>query len=63
MAEDMVSRSRISPIRITSGPGAARSSGGLQRLGVAADLALVDHRLLVAKQVFDRVFDGQDVAR
>mmetsp|Transcript_11755 Transcript_11755/g.27414 ORF Transcript_11755/g.27414 Transcript_11755/m.27414 type:complete len:255 (-) Transcript_11755:716-1480(-) len=35
----------------------------LQRGGVAPDLALVDDRALVAEQVFDRVFDGEDVAR
>jgi hypothetical protein len=31
--------------------------------GVGADLALVDDRHLVLEQIFDRVFDGQDVAR
>ena len=30
---------------------------------VQADLALVDDRLLVPVQVFDRVLDGEDVAR
>jgi hypothetical protein len=32
-----------------------------ERVGVYADLALVDHRFLVPMQVFDRVFDGHDV--
>jgi hypothetical protein len=31
--------------------------------GVGADLALVDHRLLVLEQELDRVLDGEDVAR
>ena len=30
---------------------------------IEADLALVDHRLLVPVQVFDRILDGQDMAR
>jgi hypothetical protein len=31
--------------------------------GVAADFALVDDRLLVLEEIFDRVFQGKDVAR
>ena len=37
--------------------------GGLQRLGVTADLALVHDRFLVAELVFHRVFDGENVPR
>jgi hypothetical protein len=37
--------------------------GDRKALGVEADLALVDDALLVAVQVFDRVFDGDDVRR
>ena len=33
----------------------------VERLGVGAHLALVDHALLVAVQELDRVFDGHDV--
>jgi hypothetical protein len=43
-------------------PGAARSSAPSAGRGVAADLALVDDRLLVAEEELDRVLDGQDVA-
>ena len=34
---------------------------GVQRGGVAADLALVDQRALVGEQVFDRILDREDV--
>ncbi|MCY1377882.1 hypothetical protein D9M69_654780 [compost metagenome] len=34
----------------------------LQRSGVGTDFTLVDDRLLVAVDVFDRVLDGEDVA-
>ena len=58
----MVSRSRISPIRMQSGAWrSAFFSADLQALRVAADLALVDDRLLVGEQELDRVLDGQDV--
>ena len=33
----------------------------LQRLHIAADLALVHHRLVVGEQELDRILDGQDV--
>ena len=41
----------------------ALRSAERERSRVDADLALVDDRLVVAVQVFDRVFDGDDVGR
>jgi hypothetical protein len=63
MPYSMVSRSRISPIRMTSG--ACRRvffSGDAPGVGVHADLALGDHAVLVRVHVLDRVLDGDDVA-
>jgi hypothetical protein len=58
----MVSRSRISPIRITSGRLAHRAAQRARvGLRVEADLALVDDRLLVRVQELDRILDGDDV--
>ena len=58
----IVSRSRISPTRITSGSwrSAARSALG-EALGVDADLALVDDAALVPVHELDRVLDREDV--
>ena len=59
----IVSRSRISPIRITSG--AWRSvffSAVLPAVGVDADLALRDDAVLVRVHELDRVLDRDDVA-
>ena len=36
--------------------------GDFPALHINADFSLVDDRLVVLKEVFDRVFDGQDVA-
>ena len=61
-AVEIVSRSRISPTRITSGSwrsAAFRASG--EGLRVGADLALVDDALLVAVEELDRVLDRHDV--
>ena len=63
IAVDMLSKSRISPTRITSGILAqhvAQRRGEARR--VRAQLALVDQALLVLVQELDRVFDGDDVA-
>ncbi len=38
-----------------------RFQGGLEALGVGADLALVDDAFLVAMQKLDRVLDGDDM--
>ena len=58
----MVSRSRISPIRITSGPGAGVLERHFPAVGVEADFALGDDAVLVRVHELDRVFDGDDVA-
>ena len=61
-AISMVSRSRISPTRITFG--ACRSdalSASGERRRVAVQLALMDGRLLVVMQELDRILDGEDV--
>ena len=60
----IVSRSRISPTRITSGSWRSTCfSADANDLRVLAHLALVDHRALVAVQELDRVLDGHDVHR
>ena len=62
MAASIVSRSRISPTRITSGScRKARRMASAKRRHVDADLALVDRRLLVLVVELDRVFDRDDV--
>ena len=61
-AVPIVSRSRISPRRITSGSWRSaprRASAKLDRVG--ADLALVDDAALVPVEELDRVLDGHDV--
>ena len=64
IAASMLSRSRISPIRITSGAAritlAQRAGEGL---GVEPDLALIDDGALVRVQELDRILDGDDVVR
>ena len=60
----IVSRSRISPTRITSGSwrsAARRASANPVR--VLADLALVDDAAVVRVQKLDRILDRQDVLR
>ncbi len=62
MAASIVSRSRISPTRITSGScRKARRIASENDVHVDADLALVDRRLLVLVVELDRVFDRDDV--
>ncbi len=61
-AVEIVSRSRISPTRITSGSwrrAARRPRREVRRVG--ADLALVDDRAFVLVQELDRVLDREDV--
>ena len=61
-ADSIVSRSRISPIRTTSGSSrrtARRRVGEGVRVGV--QLALVDEALLVRVEELDRVLDRDDV--
>ena len=61
-AVEIVSRSRISPTRITSGSwrsAARRREREARRVG--AELALVDDALLVRVQELDRVLDREDV--
>ena len=61
-AVEIVSRSRISPTRITSGSwrsAARRASAEARRVG--ADLALVDDAALVPVHELDRVLDREDV--
>ena len=61
-AVEIVSRSRISPTRITSGSWRrAAFRARAKDCGVGADLALVDDALLVAVEELDRVLDGHDV--
>ena len=62
IAVEIVSRSRISPRRITSGSwrSAPRKRVG-EADGVGPDLALVDDAALVAVEELDRVLDGHDV--
>ena len=61
-AVEIVSRSRISPRRITSGSWrSAPRSASAKPVGVAADLALVDDAALVLVQELDRVLDRDDV--
>ena len=62
-AEAIVSRSRISPTRITSGSSRrAYLSAEAKRRRVGADLALVDDAVLVAVDELDRIFHRDDVA-
>ena len=63
-AVSMVSRSRISPTRMTSGSWrrALRSAIANDPVSVS-DFALVDDRLVVAMEVLDRVLDRHDVRR
>ena len=62
-AAAIVSRSRISPTRMTSGSSrSAYLSAVGEALGVGADLALVDDAALVAVDELDRVLDRDDVA-
>ena len=62
MAASIVSRSRISPTRITSGSCRnARRIASENDGHVDADLALIDRRLLVLVLKLDRVFDRDDV--
>ena len=60
-AAGIVSRSRISPTRITSGSSRRAAERLGEVVGVGADLALVDEALLVAVEVLDRVLDREDV--
>ena len=58
----IVSVSRISPTRITSGSWRKHMAERFgERLRVRADLALVDDRPVVGVQELDRVLDGHDV--
>ena len=58
----IVSRSRISPTRITSGSIRKRPANRLGEVGhVDADLALVDGRFLVLVVILDRVLDRDDM--
>ena len=60
----IVSRSRSSPTRMTSGSCRSTRRQRLgERFGVRADLALADDRALVAVQELDRVLDRHDVQR
>ena len=61
-AVSMVSKSRISPTRMTSGSwrSALRSACANDRVSTD-DFALVDDRPVVAMEELDRVFDGHDV--
>ena len=62
MAIATVSRSRISPTSTMSGSSrSAARSASLKRVGVLADLALVDQALLVLVHELDRVLDRDDV--
>ena len=61
-AVEIVSRSRISPTRITSGSWrSAAFSASREALRVGAELALVDQAALVRVQELDRVLDRHDV--
>jgi hypothetical protein len=62
MAASMVSRSRISPMRTTSGSWRrAYFSAAVKDAVSMPTVALVDHGELVRVQVLDRVFDRHDV--
>ena len=62
IAVEIVSMSRISPTRITSGSWrSAAFSASAKVMRVGADLALVDDALLVAMEELDRVLDRHDV--
>ena len=61
-AVSIVSKSRISPTRITSGSWrSARAQRGREALRVDADLALIHDRAAVADQELDRILDRHDV--
>ena len=61
-AISIVSRSRISPTRITFGAWRSAARSASAKVGVSAvQLALVDRGFLVQVQEFDRVFDRHDV--
>ena len=63
-AVSMVSRSRSSPTRMTSGILPERAAHGVrERARVDRDLALADDRAVVAVEELDRVLDGHDVGR
>jgi hypothetical protein len=63
IASEIVSKSRISPTRITSGSSrSALRSAAAEALRGLADLALVDDALLVLVHELDRILDGEDVA-
>jgi len=57
----MVSRSRISPTRITFGPGGGGTQGVSKACCVAVKFTLVDGGAFVVVQEFDRIFNGDDV--
>ena len=62
MAASIVSRSRISPTRITSGSCRnARRIASANDVHIDAHFALIDRRLLVIVIELDRVFDRDDV--
>ena len=61
-AVEIVSRSRISPTRITSGSWRSAARSASANVGrVAADLALVDDAVPVPVQELDRILDREDV--
>ena len=60
----IVSRSRISPTRMSSGSSRRAARRPRAKSGsIGADLALVDDRLFVFVQELDRVLDREDVVR
>ena len=61
-AVSTVSKSRISPTRMTSGSWRSALRSACENDCVSTrDFALVDDRLLVAVQVLDRILDRHDV--
>ncbi len=59
----MVSRSRNSPTRMTSGSSRKADSNALEKdCRMHADLALADQAVLAHMHEFDRILDGEDVA-
>ena len=63
IARRIVSRSRISPTRMTSGSSRSAARSAFANDSVCgADLALVDQALLRLVHELDRVLDGEDVA-
>ena len=63
MAASMVSVSRISPMRITSGPAVGVFERVAERIGVETDFTLSHDRLFVMMDELDRVFRTDDVLR